>query len=383
MFARRRAGVTVFEAVVGLVVMLVVAGVAIPLIYRGTQSLRKSGCSYNLHNLGQAIDAYQTAHAGTLPCGSRYHASPNSPWGTSWWVDLLPYTGTVEKGFSWDIHVASPGDFAGPTVNPNLKHVNGLSPTLMQCPASPLPASAGGLETISKANSTALGGTAHSIAVPSYVAIAGSAPDMLGVSATQPVSAPHGRNTQDGPLGILSSSGAFPQNQALKISGLRDGMGHVIIVGEQSSWGIDAKFEKPVRFDLRSSYPGGAYKGAGGEYHQLGTHADGIDGTGAERCFNITTVRYAINTVDIDVEHWRKGIIAKNADPYPPPAKDKPERKPAKLPAGPGHNHGLFSAHARGAHVLYADAHVDFRSDDMSLPVLQQLITRDDGAVAE
>jgi prepilin-type processing-associated H-X9-DG protein len=373
-----RRGVTMIEATVGVVVLVLIICLAIPLIFRLMGSMQKNGCTFNLRNLGQAIDSYQNRHNGQLPGGARYHNNPPSPWGTSWWVDVLPQAGTT---LAWDQHLLGSGDFNGAVGNPNIKLVDGLAPAIMFCPASDLSLLNDPAKAVSAGNRELLGGRAQGLAVPHYVAIAGSAPDMLGLSPEQPVSGPHGRNTKDGPLGILSASGAFPPNQTINLSSLRDGQSHVILVGEQSGYGIEDFYETPLRHELRSAWPAGAYTGAGGQYGYLNAETEGINGTGEERCFNITTVRYGINTRSVDAEKPRPGIIAERVDAYPPPPKEKKPKHPVSQPPGPGHNQGIFSVHEGGANVLFADGRVEFMNDDMEVYALQMLVTRDDGNI--
>lgn len=412
--AAQRAGVTLVEAVVGIVVLLVIVAIAIPLIFRGMSAMRKNTCAYNLRNLGGAIDSYQNRHAGQLPTGSRYHLSPPSPWGVSWWVDVLP---DLEASAKWDLRVPCPGDFSSdpvlpappvepapvadnpadgaapvesppppapaplPQANPNVKLAAGLAPRQMFCPASELSLFNDPEKHLTRLNRELLGANVAGIAVPHYAAIAGSAPDMFGAAPNQPLSGPRGRNTQDGPLGILSASGAFPPNQRLNIAALRDGQGHVMLVAEQSGVGIEDFYDRPLRHELRSSWSRGGYAGAGAAYGQLNPMAEGVNGTGEANCFNITSIRYGINAVRVDVEHPQAGRIAERIDAYPPPTKEQPAKRAVAQPPGPGHNQGIFSAHEGGANVLFADGRVDFLSDDLEVYVLQMLATRDDGNV--
>jgi prepilin-type processing-associated H-X9-DG protein len=62
----------------------------------------------------------------------------------------------------------------------------------------------------------------------------------------------------------------------------------------------------------------------------------------------------------------------------PPPPEGKKPKPLDKLPPGPGHNQGIFSAHDGGANVLFADGHVQFLNEKIDLRVLQLLSTRDD-----
>ncbi|HEY5311884.1 MAG TPA: DUF1559 domain-containing protein, partial [Pirellulales bacterium] len=181
------------------------------------------------------------------------------------------------------------------------------------------------------------------------------------------------RNTKDGKYGILSGSGVFPPNQQVSEAMIHDGTSHTIAVAEQSAgWDWeDERLEKPVPFDFRSAWPDGGFTGSGGNYQVLSPTADGIDGSGDQRCLNCTTVRYGINKLG-----FLKGIVAYPAAPIVVKEGQQPPPVPKVL--GPGHNQGIFSAHGGGAWVLFADGSVHWLDEDIDLPTLHALCTRDD-----
>ena len=370
--APRRRGMTLVETIVtGSVPTLVVLG-ALPLVYRAVLLALATGCQFNLRNVGLAIDGYHSSHQGWLPVGSRAPARDESGGGTSWWLDLLPYAG-VDRSPDAPRRNLVNGDFAH-GANPLVTELDGLWPMFMRCPSSTLPIANQPARHFSPENRALFGNrTPRGLAVPSYVAVAGSAPDMRRVDLAR-LDQPQGRNTRDGALGILSSSGAFPPNQARQLAHLTDGQGHTLLVIEQSDWGRDAQFEPPLLMDLRSGWPGGAYLGGEGRYGELGVEAEGINGSGEAVCANVTTLRWPINT-----RYLRAGmrgdtqarLVPRAANPALPRADAAPHR--------PGHNQGWFSPHAGGAHGLMADGSVRFFNDAMERDVMLRLATRDDG----
>ncbi len=364
---------TLTEVVVTGAVVCLVLLISFPLVLRAIQKARGLGCSFNLRALGTAVESYQNSHAGRLPVGARYQSQPESPWGGSWWVDILPHLGQPQFGVQgWKSTIESSGDFAHATANPNITTADGFALGSMFCPSSPLPVLNRPADHISAASRAELKTVPRGIAVPSYVAIAGSAPDMRLLDGA-PLDAPHGRNTRDGRLGILSASGAFPPNQGRQLAHITDGQQFTILLGEQSMWGMDRQFEPPVLYDLRSSWPRGAYAGSEGNYQQLSVDAEGLDGSGDARCTGVTTLRYPPNTL-----RPTRGILAQPISPTPahpstPPLASIDDER------GPGHNHGLNSPHVGGVNVLMADGSVRFLSDDIDLRVLLLHATRDDG----
>jgi prepilin-type processing-associated H-X9-DG protein len=367
-----RRGFTLVEALVGLGIIVVIILISIPVIFRMQERFRRKTCEGNLRKIGMAIESYRSSNNDNFPMGSRY--GRDSAFGGTWWLDILTYTDHADTAKAFKESIPSSGQFNGSKGNQNIKVVDGLRVDYMFCPSSSLARGSDPEKSESQATRQLLGRTPEGIPVASYVAISGSAPDKSA----------NGRNTRESKYGILSSSGVFPPNQRINAALIRDGAAQTIAIGEQSLAWSDPRYDDPVPYDLRSGWPDGAFTGSGGNYAQLGAKASGIDGTGDQRVPNSTTVRYKVNTGLLqskDSEKINPGFLAHSLVPYPVAKKDEPPLPPVpQIPAlpGPGHNHGINSAHPGGAQVLFADGTVHWISDDIDLNVLLILCTRDD-----
>jgi prepilin-type processing-associated H-X9-DG protein len=209
--------------------------------------------------------------------------------------------------------------------------------------------------------------------------VAGSAPDALGINVARFASSPFGRNTAESRFGILSDSGVMPINRKVADAAVRDPKGKTLMLVEQSGYWQDKTVDPPNDYDPRSAWPNGAFMGSTADYGQVSPLVAGINGEGSARAWNVTTIRYAINDPGI---LGRNGIVV---DPAPPRPAKKGDPTPAAPPYpadgyGPGHNHGIVSAHPGGAHVLMADGASRFLNEKIDRVLLIQISTRDDGA---
>jgi len=375
-----RYGFTLKESVAVVVIIIVVLSIIFPVMLGWRERARRLECEANLRRIGQAISRYSTTDsAGTLPVGARYDANLRSG-GTSWWLDILPLIDGDHTKYRWVQQVDS-GDFNhGATVNANMKFADGFRLPIFYCASSPLPQFNDPLLHISEVNRREITGKMLTgIAVPMYTAIAGSAPDFAGYDPKAGFDKPAGRNTLDGPWGILSGSGLFPPNRRIRSAFVFDQKDKTIMIAEQSDYARDDTLDPPAKFDVRSAWPRGAFMGTTGNYspiNELSTTATSLDGDGAERCWNISSVRYPLNMRDIK---QKRGIFT---DPEPPRA--GPDGVVPPTPPypeegyGPGHNNPLISAHADGVNVLMFDGSVKFLNDKMSLEILLMMSTRDD-----
>lgn len=375
-----RRGFTLKESIAVVVIILVVLSIAFPVMVGWRERTRRLECEANLRKIGQAINRYSTNDsAGTLPVGARYNALNRSS-GTSWWVDILPLVDGDHTKYRWVQEVDS-GDFnRGDAPNSNMGFADGFRLPIFYCASSALPQFNDPLLHISAANRQQIQGKmVTGIAVPMYTAIAGSAPDFKSYDPKAGFDKPAGRNTLDGPWGILSGSGVFPPNRRIRQSAVTDQKDKTIMVAEQSDYARDDSLDPPAKFDVRSAWPRGAFMGTTGNYSpltELSTTATSLDGDGGERCWNISSVRYPLNMRDIK---QKRGIFT---DPAPPRADSNgvvPPTPPYPEEGyGPGHNNPLISAHADGVNVLMFDGSVKFLNDKMSLEILLMMCTRDD-----
>jgi hypothetical protein len=373
-----RRGVTLRDTIIGFVVVLILAALIFPLFLKLRERGRRMECQANLRNIGLAIGRYHTlSNRRAYPVGAAYSVGSASA-GGSWWLDILPYVDTESPVKKWNREIANNGDFTLPTANNNVEIADGLQLTIFYCPSSELPLFADPARFMSEVNRRALAGReVKGVPIPMYVAIAGSAPDGLGYEQQPNKDFPSGRNTRDSRYGILSASGVFPPNSQLEQAALVDQKARIIIVAEQSDYVRDQSLDPMDLYDVRSSWPRGAFMGTRGNYQIPKPAAKDINGTGTERCWNITSVRYPLNFREIK---GKPGIVT---DPPPPrPAKegDPPPPLPPYPPEGygPGHNNPLLSGHPEGVQVLMADDSVNFLNEKLDLGLLIKMCTRDD-----
>jgi hypothetical protein len=378
---RRRAsrrGVTLRDTIIGFTVVLILGALIFPLFVKLRERARRIECQANLRNIGAAIGKYQQLSTRrAYPVGSSYNAATRSG-GISWWVEILPYVDTDSTVKNWKRETADSGDFTRATPNPNVQIADGLQLSIFYCPSSELPLFAEPGRYMSEVNRKSLGREPKGIPIPMYVAVAGSAPDGNRYDQLPNKNAPSGRNTRDSQYGILSGSGAFPPNSQLESASLSDSpKSRIILVAEQSDYVRYDDLEIPEKYDVRNSWPRGAFMGTTGNYVTLRAASDDVNGKGNERCWNITSVRYPLNYRDIKN---KPGIVVD--PPPPPPAKEGEEPPPLPpYPAegyGPGHNNPLISGHPGGVQMLMADESVTFFNDGMDMRILVLLSTRDD-----
>lgn len=373
-----RGGVTLIEATVALVVIVVVVLLAMPMLNYWWERGRRVGCHANLHQIGQIIERFRTADpAQSFPRGALYDKR-NLSSGNSWWLRIMPFSDQREFAAQWKA-VPDEGDFGAAAENPNILAADGYQQTLFFCPSSPLPLLNNPQRHLSEANRRLLGDRIpKGIAVPMYAAVAGGAPDARDADLSLLISKPNGRNTRDGKFGILSASGVMPVNLRMADAAVSDSKGKTIILVEQSDYFRNDALDPPDAYDPRSAWPKGAFMGSTGDYGELRLNAQGINGSGEARVWNVTTLRYPINSRKALEQ---PGVVV---DPAPPrPAKEGEPAPPAPpYPPegyGPGHNHGIIAAHPGGANVLMADGTARFLNETMDLSVLLELATRDDG----
>lgn len=372
-----RRGLSRVETIIVLVIIVVVIAMALPTIVRQRENARQLVCKANLVRVGKGMEMYRTADpAATYPPGARFNERLNAP-GTSWWFEIMPFLDLQPIAAQWKPGPAG-GDF-GNGSNENIRLADGFRNPIFFCPSSPLPAMNDPLRHVSQANRDALGRPSEGIAVPMYAAVAGSAPDAKGINLARFASSPIHRNTADGRYGILSQSGIMTVNYRVADAAVRDPKGQTLLVVEQSDYLRVGDPESPDLYDLRSSWPRGVFAGSDGNYRQLTPLSDDVNTTGDARVWGVTTIRYGVNAGDL---LGKLGIVVdpaqprptKDGEPAPPPSPYPPEGY------GPGHNHGIRSAHPNGANVLMADVTVRFLNQAIDRDILLRLATRDDGA---
>jgi prepilin-type N-terminal cleavage/methylation domain-containing protein/prepilin-type processing-associated H-X9-DG protein len=296
---RRSRGFTLIELLVVIAIIAVLIALLLPAVQQAREAARRSQCKNNLKQVGLALHNYHDVH-NQFPPGS--YVPGHS---TNMWASILPFADQANVynqlnfkiGWSW---IGQPGG------GPNVLVLNGVKPAYMICPTSSLPS------TVVKNGSNIVQG--------SYV--------MLGGADTDP----NVYNT--GTYGMSSIAGVFYPNSTTGFRDITDGTSNTMMISEDSQMSL-------TNTDLRADHADGSW---------IGDPSTWNSGGGGSRCFNRTTLRYAIGTRDATLN----GV------------------------GGQACNTPLVSQHAGGVHALLCDGSVRFLSNNLDLATAKYLAMRND-----
>ncbi|HBN79063.1 MAG TPA: prepilin-type cleavage/methylation domain-containing protein [Planctomycetaceae bacterium] len=311
---KKRPGFTLIELLVVIAIIAILVALLLPAVQQAREAARRSSCKNNLKQIGLALHNYHDVHTIFPPGGLGTH-------GPSGWVHLLPF---VEQGSLYDnLSFEGPGAlfWFGGGATANYTPLNGAKVSVYQCPSSPLP------ETVSVTDATAM--TTTVLQISNYVLISGAS----GLTQVQDDSSTFGSITGKG---IRSEGGSFSHARSFRMRDFTDGTSNVAMVGEQSNYGKNGSGAKT---DVRSARASSAWMAPNGRTDV--------------RCYNTTTLRYPIGTVDSTLA----GI------------------------ANDACNNPILSAHKGGAQLVFADGSVHFLSENLDFDLTRFLMTRDDGNV--
>lgn len=313
-------GMSLLELLVAMALIGVLIALLLPAVQAAREAVRRASCQNNLKQIGVAVLSFENAH-GKLPVGAQSVGKTNVTYGVSWWVDVLPYLESSAIADRIDTTGSNCGSVLFHTDNAMLVNEVAIAP--MACPSSPLPRlkQVGGVQVM----------------MPSYVGIAGAS-SHGGFPETRVATCCQGWKD-----GEISAGGVLVPNRAIRFSEVIDGASNTLIVGEASDFAIDAKGNQR-RID-------------GGFNHGwlIGTNATGTppeySTSRPPRCWNITTIRYPVNTRDYMLDGIRDNH---------------------------GANNPLMSVHPNGTNGLYLDGSVQFFDASLDLTILKSQATRDD-----
>lgn len=343
----KKRGFTLIELLVVIAIIAVLIALLLPAVQQAREAARRSQCKNNLKQLGLGFHNYHDVF-NTMPMG----VHNNQGFGPSFYASILPYIDQAPLYNRLDFSGNHPGwtgcnsPCSGKDTNKNV--VNGIVISVMVCPSSPLE------KLIQDSNGGALQ------TCPSYPGISGAVDEDKTSSAVPATDTDNfveerqrnGANccATNAQNGYMSAGGMLIANRCIGLEKATDGTSNTMMLGETSDWLYDST-TNGTRNDGRPGVPHG---------WMMGTDGGGVIGNfngPNSRTFNLMTVRYA------------------------------PGTKEYNLP-GVHNNHGpnnpLISAHVGGVQCLFADGHVVFISNNINLPTLKYLATRDDGrAVGE
>jgi type II secretory pathway pseudopilin PulG len=318
-----RVAFTLVELLVVCAIIAVLIALLLPAIQAAREASRASTCQNNLRQTGLALLGFESTYK-EFPAGAVSRLTSDglqSTFGTSWWVDVLPYYEQNAVYRQFDFKSLNNGYL--PLNSQNGKLLDKLIIPTMVCPSSQIPP----LYPVGN----------YEILMPSYVGISGASSDeRFAESRTSPCCLRE--------QGEIAAGGLLIPNRSIKLGEVLDGLSNTLIVGETTEYAIDAK--------------GTQHRIDGGFNHGwiTGTTALGAPPSYnpdfSPPSWNITTVRYAPNQLDFTL----------------PGVGDQ---------RGP--NNPLASAHVNGVFAIRADASVHFVQSNIDVLTLKQLATRDDG----
>lgn len=320
-----RRGFTLIELLVVIAIIAVLIALLLPAVQQAREAARRIQCKNNLKQIGLALHNYHDTY-NAFPIGTSFSRGfVNPSFGVSWWVGLLPF---FEQG-NLANRIATEGTHTGTLANTNggtntgyvvnAPVVDGLTIPIMVCASSPVPA-------------VRSSGYDHTITCPQYTGISGAAGGGEGFVNSS------GREWVGYQSGIVAIGGMFVPLRSIRIGDVTDGTSNTMMVGEQSDFGRDSA-GSPIVINNHQGFMCG-----------INEESYPIKG----RTFNVTTIRYAINSANTALAGVR------NND---------------------GLNNGLFSPHEGGVQILLGDGAVRFVSENANLLTIKRVATRDDGAV--
>jgi prepilin-type N-terminal cleavage/methylation domain-containing protein len=328
---------TLVELLVVIAIIGILVALLLPAVQAAREAAHRMSCGNNLKQLGLALHNYHDVHK-TFPFGGNHRAGG---WGVSWWVSSLPFFEQTVMFKKYDFRGPSPG-WTHQNLN-NCQLVNNVQMNIMLCPSSSLPPIADAGSNTSPCYQT----------MPHYVGIQGAAhepsvtPTYVDDNRRSCCSCCGGNCAN----GIASGSGVLVPNTNIKFADILDGTSNVIAIGETSDYAFTNPAAKSGHSNVDQGYPHGWTMGQGDP-----TIISGPVAGSHERPFNLTTVRYPINTINYNLP----GVCNNK-----------------------GANNPLLSAHPGGIMVTLADGSVRFISQTIDLTQLKKACNRGDGGAVE
>jgi len=333
-FPARRSAFTLVELLVVIAIIGILIALLLPAVQAARESARRAQCINNLKQLGTANHNHLSAR-GTFPVGG--HLCEIS----GYFVDLLPYIEEETIDEQLDKSGSRWSGYQPSTFNQEL--IRSWSPSYLWCPSSDLPRR---LQfDLDNTNDRYVDQP-----MAMYAAISGATDNNIA--------SPIYRDVVSVARGIYARNGIFYDESYTKPKQITDGMTKTMLMGEQSGWGAERTTGR-LR-DIRSSTTNGPF---GSTCHSTWVANPSnpqpyllseLAGTNIF-LYNMTVVRWPINE--------REWIPVKNAGKSDFGEVNKP----------------IQSAHANGAHVLFADGSARLLEEATSMEVLRAYACRYDG----
>ncbi|WP_442484476.1 DUF1559 domain-containing protein [Aeoliella sp. SH292] len=357
-----REAFTLVELLVVIAIIGILVALLLPAVQAAREAARRTQCLNALKQVGIGMHNFHSTrnhfpyggHSDEPPVGK----STVDNWGSAWTVWLLPF---AEQDAIYDKMLF--GETANGAVNnngsgwtdPHNYNVAGNAQIpIYQCPSS----------TITQRTTT--GGSfgdpwlPRDVMLNHFVGISGFAVPQTGAAEVNLIGFNETRKTR-AQFGMSGGGGVLFAGGKTKISKITDGTTNTLMASEQNDmlFSTDGR-ELPIGSGLAYGWLLGANK-------KTTPRLDHPDASGDWRAHQCTTVRYGINQ--------KTGWTYR--EEFGQPSSDSRLTGVGVI----GSNIPLNSAHPGGVNALLADGSVLFLKDDISLPTLAALATRDEGQV--
>jgi prepilin-type N-terminal cleavage/methylation domain-containing protein/prepilin-type processing-associated H-X9-DG protein len=355
----RRRAFTLVELLVVIAIIGMLVGLLLPAIQSAREAGRRAVCVNNLKQIGLALNVFEQTN-GRFPPGGAVDQGPfgtntygPNGWGSSWMIYILP--GIEQNGLFKQFVFDGTSGWPGDSGNPTYRLLAGISIPTYRCASSGLPRSGAEWGPYGTDQPTA--------PTASYVGVSG----IRGGSGFVIIPGFTETRSNNGDSGWVSAGGVlFPNSQVTAIQ-ITDGLSHTLAVSEQGDFLMSTGGPVP----WSSSFEIGLGIGAHCENPPPNYTVGDLDGQD-NRAFNMTTIQYQVNNKNNNGAGWPAGSQDPSTGTWEGDCGSTGVCED-------GNNIPLNSAHPGGANGVLCDGSVHFLGDDMTLGVLGQLATRDDG----
>jgi len=324
---KMKRGFTLIELLVVIAIIGVLVGLLLPAVQQVRESARKAYCLNNLKQQGLALHGFVDAHK-RLPSATFKGIAYGH--GSTMWVRILPW---LEYQSTYDqLDIMQSFYFPIPQSNANTA-LHDLRVTQYICPSSPF------ATKVNVVNCNGCDGpNPRRLQSGTYVTISGAINGMPQDTVNST-----GIMTVAGVFGAVESKS---RQYGKKLSSIVDGLSKTIMIGEQSDFSNAGKDE--LRPEVKCFWNGRDTNAVPNKNMKWQRSQGGND----PRCFGMTTIRYPIQMKDASQPYARRLHC----------------------------NTPIQSAHAGGAHVLFADGSAQFKNAEMDLQTLYSICNANDGS---
>ena len=292
----KRRGFTLVELLVVIAIIATLIGLLLPAVQSAREAARRTGCSFNIRGLAQAIMVYESSNSGRLPAATDRNETQSrvGQWsaaatasGYSWIFNILPFmeegaffanvqnnTNKLQFGpFSVGTSATAGGAFSGQ--NWQGTHASAVVISQLICPSS------GGGSTAETTTTGPTSGLSYASEYATFQSSINNAQvavtNYKGMAGTHMVSGMPQTNgaiqfTPDEPVSsALTTTPWFAKRRGIKQSGVSDGMSKTVMIAETKERGYSAWIDGTTAWVVAYDPNAGTPVSTNGNWYSSGT----------------------------------------------------------------------------------------------------------------